>query len=80
MICEITHNDMAMCTFVIKPLKWSPKEGDEVWFMDIYMEPLYFIFDEDNRGDKKLLEKGLLFHTEEECQKFADHCMKYFEK
>ena len=48
--------------------------------MDIYMEPLYFFFDEDNSGDKKLLEKGLLFPTEEECQKFADHCLAYFDK
>ena len=64
----------------IKPIKWVPKAGDRVWFLDIYMEPLYFIFDEDNSGDKKLLEKGLLFQTEEECQKFADHCWEFINK
>ena len=67
-------------TDTIKPIKWVPKTGDEVWFMDIYMEPLYFFFDEDNRGDKRLLEKGLLFQTEEECQKFADQCWSFINK
>ena len=67
-------------TDTIKPIKWVPKDGDEVWYMDIYMEPLYFIFDEDNKGDKKLLDKGLLFPTEEECQKFADHCLSFIHK
>ena len=61
----------------IKPIKWIPKEGDEAWFMNIYVEPDNFIFSKDGKGDKKLLEKGLLFPTEEECQKFADHCMEY---
>ena len=64
----------------IKPIKWVPKAGDEEWFMNIYMEPVYFIFDEDSRVDKTLLKKGLLFQTEEECQKFADHCMEFINK
>ena len=67
-------------TDTIKPIKWVPKNGDKVWFMDIYIEPVYFIFDEYNSVDKDMLKKNLLFPTEEECQKFADHCMKYFEK
>ena len=61
----------------IKPLKWMPKEGDEAWFMNIYVEPDNFIFSKDGKGDKKLLEKGLLFQTKEECQKFSEHCMEY---
>jgi len=60
-------------TDTIKPIKWVPKNGDEVWTLNIYMKPYKFTF----RGHKNLLDKGLLFQTEEECQKFADHCMKF---
>lgn len=66
-------------TDTIKPLKWMPKDGDEVWF-NVYIKTVSFIFDEDNAFDKDMLDKGLLFPTEEECQKFADHCMKYINK
>ena len=61
----------------IKPLKWVPKRGDEVWFLNTYMKPDTFIFREDDAFGKILLEKDLLFQTEEDCQKFADHCMKH---
>ena len=60
----------------IKPIKWVPKNGDEVWTLNIYMEPYKFTF----RGHKNLLDKGLLFQTEEECQKFADHCLEFIYK
>ena len=61
----------------VKPLKWMPKEGDFIWYLlddftlvnGFYNENLYY-----------LLEKGLLFPTEEKCKKFADHCLKYFDK
>ncbi len=61
----------------VKPLKWMPKEGDFVWYLlddltivnGFYNDDLYY-----------LLEKGLLFPTEAECQKFSDHCLKYFDK
>ena len=62
----------------MKPLKWSPKDGVEVWYLSIQLVPARFLFDEDDYFNKTLLEKGLLFQTEEECQKFADHCLKYF--
>ena len=64
----------------IKPLKWMPKYGDEVWYFSSIYKPLKFIFDKRNRFLQKMLEKGLLFKTEEECQKFCDYCFKYFEK
>ena len=61
----------------IKRLKWMPKDGDFVWYLlddltivnGFYNDDLYY-----------LLEKGLLFPTEAECQKFAYHCLKYFDK
>ena len=61
----------------IKPIKWMPKDGDVVWFLSIYMKPVWFIFGKNNDYDKELFKKGNLFPTEEECQKFADHCMLY---
>ena len=67
-------------TDTIKPIKWVPKDGDKVWYLSIQLVPASFLFNEDDCFNKTLLEKGLLFPTEEECQKFADHCLKYFEK
>ena len=64
-------------TDTIKPIKWIPKEGDEVWFVESLLNPHNFIFRENGYFNKELLEKGLLFPTEEECQKFADHCMEF---
>ena len=62
---------------MLKHIKWMPKEGDMVWYISddltivngFYNDNLYY-----------LLEKDLLFPTEAECQKFADHCLKYFDK
>lgn len=67
-------------TDTIKPIKWVPKEGDEVWFLNIYIEPENFTFIGNVNFDIILLEKGLLFQTEEECQKFADHCWEFINK
>ncbi len=61
----------------VKPLMWMPKDGDMVWYIsddltivnDFYNDNLYYLF-----------EKDLLFPTEAECQKFSDHCLKYFDK
>ena len=64
-------------TDTIKPIKWVPKDGDKVWYLSIQLVPARFLFNEDDYFNKTLLEKGLLFQTEEECQKFADHCMEY---
>ena len=64
-------------TDTIKPIKWVPKDGDEVCFMDNLLNPHNYIFRENGYFNKELLEKGLLFPTKEECQKFADHCMLY---
>jgi len=67
-------------TDTIKPIKWIPKEGDEVWFLNAHIEPEKFTFIENVNFDIILLEKGLLFQTEEECQKFADHCWEFINK
>lgn len=64
-------------TDTIKPIKWIPKEGDEVWYLSIYMKANSFIFCENGKFDKDMLEYELLFQTKEECQKFADHCLSY---
>ena len=64
----------------VKPLKWMPKDGDEVWYLSGVFEVSNFFYYNDDDDDNYLLEKGLLFPTEAECQKFADHCLKYFDK
>ena len=64
----------------IKPLKWVPKDGDEVWWVDSILEPVNHTFDEDYTFLQSLLEKGLLFKTEAECQNFANHCWEYLKK
>ena len=64
-------------TDTIKPLKWMPKDGEKIWWVNSIFEPIKHIFNKDNTSFQLMLEKGLLFKTEEECQKFADHCMKY---
>ena len=64
----------------IKPLKWMPKDGDEVWFLNEYIEPDNFIFRSTDYFSKPLLEKGFLFQTKEECQKFCNYCLNYFKK
>ena len=64
----------------VKPLKWMPKNGDECWELDIFLKPRLFVYDSSNSWNLKQLKKGLLFPTEAECQKFADHCLKYFDK
>ena len=63
----------------VKPLKWMPKNGDYVWYLSLFLNPAKVDFDNDIRL-KLMLEEGLLFQTEAECQKFADHCLKYFDK
>ena len=64
-------------TDTIKSIKWMPKEGDIVWFL---LGDLSLANDFYNDFYSYELEKGLLFPTEEECQKFADHCWKFIHK
>lgn len=64
----------------IKPLKWMPKPGDYAWYLNNLFKSWRLIFEGNGGFEKDLLDKGLLFQTEEECQKFADHCLKYFDK
>ena len=64
----------------IKPLKWMPKDGDEVWWLNTMFEHIKDTFDKDDTFLQLMLKKGLLFKTEEECQKFCSYCLKYFEK
>lgn len=64
-------------TDTIKPIKWIAKEGDEVWYLKTLIKPVKYIFDKDDIFLQMMLKKGLLFPTEEECQKFADHCLSY---
>lgn len=61
----------------IEPIKWVPKYEDEVWYLS---DDLTIVNGFYNEYFSYLLEKGLLFPTEAECQKFADHCLKYFDK
>ena len=67
-------------TDTIKPLKWKPKHGDKVWWLDSIFEPARYIFDKRSTSLQLMLEKDLLFKTKEECQKFADYCLEYFKK
>ena len=63
----------------VKPLKWMPKNGDEVWYLNLFCKPAKVDFD-NNIELKIMLEKGLLFPTEEKCKEFSDHCLEYFDK
>ena len=60
-----------------KELKWMPKTGDMVWYIS---DDLTIVNGFYNENFYYLLEKGLLFPTEAECQKFAYHCLKYLDK
>ena len=64
-------------TDTVKPIKWMLKDGDVVWYLNVYMEVQKFIFSESGIIDRELLEKRLLFKTEEECQNFSDHCWEF---
>ena len=61
----------------VKPLKWMPKDRDEVWYLS---DDLTIVNGFYNENFYYLLEKDLLFPTFAECLKFADHCLKYFDK
>ena len=67
-------------TDTIKPLKWMPKDGDDIWLLSLAQEPVKSIFDKDNTLLQLMLEKGLFFKTEEECQEFSNHCLSYLKK
>ena len=55
-----------------------PKDIDTVWRLDYSLTPTKVVYYGGLLLHKEWLNKGLLFKTEEECQKFADHCLKYF--
>ena len=63
----------------VKPIKWMPKNGDKVWVLCSFLQPRFLIYNSSSWFFKQL-GKGLLFPTKTECQKFADHCLKYFDK
>ena len=67
-------------TDTIKQLKWMPKDGDKVWSPNYIFKPINHTFYEDDTIFQLMLKKGLLFKTKEECQKFSEYCLKYFEK
>ena len=64
----------------IKPLKWMPKDGDDIWGLSEIYKPVKDTFDKDDIFLKMMLEKGLLFKTEEECKEFSNYCLSYFKK
>ena len=59
----------------VKPLKWMPKDGDIVWYI---LDDLTIVNGFYNENLYYLLEKDLLFKTEEECKKFSKYCLSYF--
>ena len=64
----------------IKPLKWMPKDGDGVWWANSIFEPVKHILAKNDTSFRLMLEKGLLFKTEEECKEFSNYCLSYFKK
>ena len=58
-------------------IKWMPKDGDECWVLDSFLQPRSFFYNSSSSWIFKQLEKGLVSPTEAECQKFADHCLSY---
>ena len=63
----------------VKPIKWMPKNGDKVWYLNLYCKPVNKTFDIFNPLLQLMLGKGLLFPTEEKCKEFSDHCLNYFD-
>ena len=64
----------------ITPIKFVPKHGAYVWLLNSSLTPTGIVYYGDVMLHKKLLNKGLLFPTEDECQKFADHCWEFIHK
>ena len=64
----------------IKHLKWMPKDGDEVWALNSFFEPVKITFDMFNTFKQLTAEKDLLFPTEEKCKEFAEHCLSFHKK
>ena len=64
----------------IKPLKWTPKDGDDVWWVSSSLEPISLIFYKNDEILQSMIEKGFLFKTREECQEFSNYCLSYFKK
>ena len=67
-------------TDTIKPLKWMPKDGDDVWWASSSLEPISLIFYKNDEILQSMIEKGFLFKTREECQEFSNYCLNYFKK
>ena len=63
-------------TDTIRLFKWMPKDGDEVWYL---LDDFTIVNGFYNENLYHLLEKDLLFKTEEESQKFSKYCLKYFD-
>ena len=67
-------------TDTIKPLKWMPKDGDEVWWLNSIYEPVSRIFDKDDIFCQLMEGKEFLFPAKEKCKEFAEYCLKYFDR
>ena len=67
-------------TDTIKPLKWMPKDGDEVWWLTNMFTVSSFIYNSNDNTHKELLSRKLLFPTEEKCKEFLDHCLQFHKK
>ena len=64
----------------VKPIKWKPKDGDEVWYSNLFCKPVNKTFDIFDTLQQLMAEKGLLFPTEEKCKEYADHCLIFHKK
>ena len=63
----------------VNELKWMPKEGDTIWYLDLLLKPAKYEFDNDIKL-KMMLERNLLFPTEEKCKEFSEHCLSFHKK
>ena len=63
----------------VNELKWMPKEGDTIWYLDLLLKPAKYEFDNDTKL-KMMLERNLLFPTEEKCKEFSEHCLSFLKK
>ena len=63
----------------VKPLKWTPKHWEEVWWLNLLYGPAKTNFNKNDNLLKAMAEKGFLFKTEEKCKDFAKYCSKYFD-
>ena len=64
----------------IKPLKWKPKDGEEVGLANSNFEPIKHIFNKDNTSFQLMLKKAYYSKQRKNVKNFAVFVLIYFKK